>query len=155
MRRLLILLFATAALGRLACGQQHAHELTEEEIGSVHFLTTCCKTTEASFSRAVALLPSFQYELARSVFHGHLKPRPELRHGVLGHRDGLQTGAFVCPRVQRKCSRPAATSNGVCPPRCRFRMGCETNSFHSVGPRQTLRSTTKHQENFGRTFDGS
>ena len=68
MRRLLILLFATAALGRLACGQQHAHELTEEEIGSVHFLTTCSKTTEASFSRAVALLHSFQYELARSVF---------------------------------------------------------------------------------------
>lgn len=68
MRRLLILLFATAALGRLAWGQQHAHELTEEEIGSVHFPTTCSKTTEASFSRAVALLHSFQYELARSVF---------------------------------------------------------------------------------------
>ena len=68
MRRLLILLFATAALGRLACGQQNAHELTEEEIGSVHFLTTCSKTTEASFGRAVALLHSFQYELARSVF---------------------------------------------------------------------------------------
>lgn len=68
MRPLVILIFATAILGRLAWGQQHVHELTEEEIGSVHFPTTCSKTTETYFSRAVALLHSFQYELARSVF---------------------------------------------------------------------------------------
>jgi hypothetical protein len=68
MRRLVILLLVTAVLGRLAWGQQNAHQLTEEEIGSVHFPTTCSKSTEAAFSRAVALLHSFQYELARSVF---------------------------------------------------------------------------------------
>ncbi|HXY51381.1 MAG TPA: hypothetical protein VEI01_18165 [Terriglobales bacterium] len=34
----------------------------------MHLSTTCSKTTEASFSRAVALLHSFQYELARDVF---------------------------------------------------------------------------------------
>ena len=56
--------------GNLLWCQQHVHELTEEEIGSVHFPTTCSKTTEASFSRAVALLHSFQYELARKVFTG-------------------------------------------------------------------------------------
>jgi|SRR5579864_220161 len=54
--------------GILWCQAQHVHQLTEEEIGSVRFPTTCSKITEANFSRAVALLHSFQYELARKVF---------------------------------------------------------------------------------------
>ena len=47
---------------------EHHHALTEEEIGSVHFATSCAKTTEASFNQAVAMLHSFQYEDSGQAF---------------------------------------------------------------------------------------
>ena len=46
----------------------HHHALTEEEVGSVNFATSCSKTVSASFNRAVALLHSFQYEQTRAAF---------------------------------------------------------------------------------------
>ena len=39
------------------------------------------------------------------------------------------------------------TGNGVCSPRCRFGMGCKTNSFYSFRPRQTGRGTPNDSEN--------
>ena len=50
------------------CDEGHHHALTEEEIGSVHFATSCAKTTEASFNQAVAMLHSFQYEDSGQAF---------------------------------------------------------------------------------------
>ena len=50
------------------CDEGHHHALTEEEIGSVHFATSCAKTTENSFNRAVAMLHSFQYEDSGQAF---------------------------------------------------------------------------------------
>jgi tetratricopeptide (TPR) repeat protein len=47
---------------------QHNHAPTAEEVGSVHFPTSCSKNVGESFNRAVALLHSFQYERARQVF---------------------------------------------------------------------------------------
>jgi len=48
--------------------EQHHHTLSGEELGSVHFATTCNKDVESSFNRGVALLHSFQYEKARTTF---------------------------------------------------------------------------------------
>lgn len=50
------------------CDEGHHHELTEAEIGAVHFSTSCAKTVERNFNQAVALLHSFQYEQARQAF---------------------------------------------------------------------------------------
>jgi len=50
------------------CDEQHHHELTESEVGSVHFATSCSGEVAAEFNRAVALLHSFQYEDARRAF---------------------------------------------------------------------------------------
>ena len=69
MRRTVILLLACLCPGSLRlAAQEHHHELSAEEVGSVHFLTSCSKTVELSFDRAVALLHSFQYEQARQAF---------------------------------------------------------------------------------------
>ncbi len=46
----------------------HHHTLTDEEVGSVHFLTSCAPAVAPGFNRAVALLHSFQYEQARDAF---------------------------------------------------------------------------------------
>jgi tetratricopeptide (TPR) repeat protein len=49
--------------------QEHHHELSAEEIGSVQFPTSCSKPVESSFNQAVALLHSFQYDQARQAFN--------------------------------------------------------------------------------------
>lgn len=64
----LLVLFLLGA--RLAQADEgHHHALTEEEVGSVHFQTSCSKGAQATFQRAVALLHSFQYEQARAAFN--------------------------------------------------------------------------------------
>ncbi|MBZ5704848.1 MAG: hypothetical protein LAN63_05805 [Acidobacteriia bacterium] len=69
MRVLAGLLSASVLFVSLAwCDEGHHHELTEAEVGAVNFSTSCAKTLERSFNRAVALLHSFQYEQARQAF---------------------------------------------------------------------------------------
>lgn len=46
----------------------HHHDLTAQELGSVHFPTTCAQGVQKDFDRSVALLHSFQYEQARAAF---------------------------------------------------------------------------------------
>jgi tetratricopeptide (TPR) repeat protein len=58
------------------CDEGHQHELTEQQVGSVHFATSCTKPVQADFQRAVALLHSFQYEQARVAFQEVAKKDP-------------------------------------------------------------------------------
>src|SRR5258708_6904509 len=59
-----ILCFVPLALSQ----EEHHHDISEEEVGSVHFLTSCRADLAGNFNRAVALLHSFQYEQARGAF---------------------------------------------------------------------------------------
>ena len=58
------------------CSDEHHHQLTQEALGSVHFLTSCSRSVERGFNRAVALLHSFQYEQARQAFAEVLNQDP-------------------------------------------------------------------------------
>ena len=70
MRHRTILLLALLVFGlQPLAAQEHHHELSAAETGSVHFANSCAKTVETSFNRAVALLHSFQYEQARQAFN--------------------------------------------------------------------------------------
>ena len=42
--------------------------LSQEELGSVHFKTSCTENVTTDFTHAVALLHSFQYEQADHAF---------------------------------------------------------------------------------------
>jgi hypothetical protein len=55
----------------------HHHALTEQEVGSVQFETSCSKGIAGSFNRAVALLHSFQYEQTRQAFAQIAKEHPD------------------------------------------------------------------------------
>src|SRR4051794_16532103 len=67
--RLLLIFVSILFFGSpLWADETHHHELTEQELGSVHFATTCATSTQGVFQRAIALLHSFQYELARAAF---------------------------------------------------------------------------------------
>jgi tetratricopeptide (TPR) repeat protein len=69
MRFALALLGAVLIVAGMARPDEgHQHQLTEQEVGSVHFSTSCAKGVQAAFQRAVALLHSFQYEQARAAF---------------------------------------------------------------------------------------
>jgi len=69
MRLLMVAVFSLAVSVFPAwCDEGHHHDLSEEEVGSVHFVTSCSKAVGVSFNRGVALLHSFQYEQARQAF---------------------------------------------------------------------------------------
>ena len=49
--------------------ESHHHSMTAEELGTVHFQTSCSPKVEADFNRGVALLHSFWYEEAEKTFN--------------------------------------------------------------------------------------
>src|SRR5712691_10559660 len=63
--------------GAAWCDEGHQHDLTEQEVGSVHFTTSCAKAVQTDFQRAVAILHSFKYEQARACFHAIAKQDPQ------------------------------------------------------------------------------
>ena len=84
MRKGIAALSVMAVCAWIAQAQEgHHHELTEQEVGSVHFATTCSEGMseparaefDASFNKAVALLHSFQYEDTRRAFEAIAKKK--------------------------------------------------------------------------------
>jgi tetratricopeptide (TPR) repeat protein len=112
------LLFASFAW----CGDEHHHTLTQEEVGSVHFSTSCSKTVESSFNRSVALLHSFQYEQARQSFDeiSHQDPKCAMAQwGVaMSHYHGLwDNGDTAAGRVALHNAEQIAGANPNITPR--------------------------------------
>lgn len=72
LRSALVGILAVAALARTAAvGQEHEHQhdhAVPEKLGTVSFPITCREEVRAPFSRGVALLHSFGYELAAAAF---------------------------------------------------------------------------------------
>lgn len=75
--RLLAIFIMLVSLSPAWADEGHHHELTEEEVGSVHFATSCSKSVETSFNHAIALLHSFQYENTRHAFEEVWQRDPE------------------------------------------------------------------------------
>jgi tetratricopeptide (TPR) repeat protein len=73
--------------------ERHHHALSEQEIGSVQFATSCSPQVAAAFNRAVALLHSFQYEKTREAFTEVAKQDPSCAMAYWGvamsHYHGL------------------------------------------------------------------
>jgi hypothetical protein len=86
MRRSVAVFGAVLLCGWAVRGQEgHHHELSEQEVGSVHFATTCSAGMseaakaefDAKFNKAVALLHSFQYEDTRAAFERIASENPQ------------------------------------------------------------------------------
>ena len=109
-----LLLSVTAAW----CDEDHQHELTEQQIGSVHFATSCSKAVQGDFQRAVALLHSFQYEQARGAFQEIAKRDPTCAMAQWGiamsHYHGLwDNGDTVAGREAIRKAQQIATTSAV------------------------------------------
>jgi len=117
MRRTTILLVAFFLMAsRTLAAQGHHHELSAEEIGSVHLLTSCSKAAQPGFDRAVALLHSFQYEQARQAFNevSALDPSCAMAQwGVaMSHYHGLwESGDTAAGRLALKKAQSSAGAN--------------------------------------------
>jgi len=99
-----------------ACQEGHHHSVTEEEVGSVHFSTSCRADLATSFNRAVALLHSFQYEQARESFReiSEKDPPCAMAHwGVaMSHYHGLwENGDLAAGRAALKKAQQIAAEN--------------------------------------------
>jgi tetratricopeptide (TPR) repeat protein len=108
------ILLCSAALPVAA--QEHHHELSTEEVGSVQFTTSCSKAVTTSFNRAVALLHSFQYEQARAAFTEISKQEPSCamaKWGVaMSHYHGVwRNGDNAAGRLALKSAQRIADSN--------------------------------------------
>jgi tetratricopeptide (TPR) repeat protein len=96
--------------------KEHHHALTEQEVGSVHFETSCSKDGAASFNRAVALLHSFQYEQTRQAFTQITKDDPKCAMAYWGiamsHYHGLwDNGDYPAGREALRHAQQIATVN--------------------------------------------
>jgi tetratricopeptide (TPR) repeat protein len=102
--------------------EEHHHALTEEEVGSVHFLTSCRADLADGINRAVALLHSFQYEQARQAFTEISEKEPQCamaQWGVaMSHYHGLwDNGDTAAGRVALKKAQQIAAGNARTTPR--------------------------------------
>src|ERR1700694_4068369 len=107
-----ILFFGPFAL----CQERHHPALTEEEVGSVHFSTSCRTDLASSFNRAVALLHSFQYEQAREAFTEVASRDPQCamtQWGIaMSHYHGMwDNGDLEAGRVALEKAKQIAASN--------------------------------------------
>jgi tetratricopeptide (TPR) repeat protein len=96
----------------------HHHALTEQEVGSVQFETSCSKDIAGSFNRAVALLHSFQYEQTRQAFAQIAKEHPDCAMAEWGiamsHYHGLwDSGDMPAGREALRKAQEIAASNAT------------------------------------------
>jgi tetratricopeptide (TPR) repeat protein len=100
------------------CDEGHQHDLTEQQVGSVHFSTSCAKAVQTDFQRAVALLHSFQYEQARAAFQEIAKQDPTCAMAQWGiamsHYHGLwENGDTAAGREAIKKAQLIASSASI------------------------------------------
>ena len=73
----ILTLLAILSLAGPVAAQTHDHEHPEpEQLGRVHFETSCAPDVSAAFDRAVALLHSFSFSTAKQAFEGVAEADP-------------------------------------------------------------------------------
>ena len=102
--------------------EEHHHAMTAEEVGSVHFLTSCRPDLTDPFNRSVAMLHSFQYEQARQAFTEISERDPQCamaQWGVaMSHYHGMwDNGDTAAGRLALNQARQTAAGNAKTTPR--------------------------------------
>ncbi|HZP63140.1 MAG TPA: hypothetical protein VFB28_06975 [Terriglobales bacterium] len=80
---LMLVMALLVAVNSAADDESHHHEdLTPEQLGTVHFPTSCTESVQRGFQRGVALLHSFWYEEAQKQFEAVVQEDP---HCAMAH----------------------------------------------------------------------
>ncbi|MGO8983184.1 MAG: hypothetical protein ACLPHI_03445 [Terriglobales bacterium] len=91
MRKLFWVVCIAAALsGGAAADDDHHHEaLTQDQLGTVHFLVSCTPDAQQTFEKGIALLHSFWYEEAEKTFLDAEKQDPKCAMAYWGEAMSL------------------------------------------------------------------
>jgi hypothetical protein len=122
MKKLLLTILITAALcGSRAAAQEpeHHHHQEAEKLGSVNFPVSCVPGVQNEFTRAVALLYSFEYEESQQAFVDVAKKDPNCAMAYWGQamslyhqlwdrpkKENLQRGAELMAKAGKLKSTP-------------------------------------------------
>ncbi len=79
----------------------------DQQLGNVHFKTSCNEVAQRRFDRAMRYQHSFWYINAKEVFEEVAQGRSDLRHGAVGHR-AHPARQSAQPRSRGPTSRPAS-----------------------------------------------
>src|ERR1700689_374553 len=77
MRTLICLCLAAVFCGAALADEGHHDELTQQQLGTVHFPVSCTPDAQKTFEKGVALLHSFWYEEAEKTFQDAEKRDPK------------------------------------------------------------------------------
>src|ERR1700692_423774 len=84
-----ILCVAAAFSGVAAADDGHHDELTQEQLGTVHFPVACTPGAQKTFEKGVALLHSFWYEEAEKTFAAARKEDPKCAMAYWGEATSM------------------------------------------------------------------
>src|SRR6266699_5613591 len=76
------LICAALAVFSVADEGHHHDQLNQQQLGTVHFPTSCAPSVQKSFERGVALLHSFAFETAEHIFRQVAQDDP---HCAMAH----------------------------------------------------------------------
>jgi hypothetical protein len=95
MRKLIwVLCIAAAFSGAAAADEDHHHEeLTQEQLGTVHFPVSCTPDAQKTFEKGVALLHSFWYEESEKTFLDVEKKDPKCPKVLRGRKPSWECAA--------------------------------------------------------------
>lgn len=79
---MLVLAWALSTVPLVAGQSHHPDELNEQQLGTVHFPTSCAPKVQRNFERGVALLHSFAFETAEATFRQVVTDDP---HCAMAH----------------------------------------------------------------------
>src|SRR5271170_8030727 len=90
MRKLIcVLCMAASFSGAAAADAGHHDELTQDQLGTVHFPVSCTPDSQKKFEKGVALLHSFWYEEAEKTFLDIEKQDPKCAMAYWGEAMSL------------------------------------------------------------------
>ena len=109
------LLAASVSVAALALSSSQplvAQGDVDQQLGNVHFETSCNEVAQRRFDRAMRYQHSFWYGAAKEIFEEVAQGRSDLRHGALGHRaDAARQSAQRDPAAQPR-ARPRRHPEG-------------------------------------------
>src|SRR6202167_683536 len=117
MRKLIWFLCIAAAFSAAAADDEihHHEELTEAQLGTVHFPVSCTPAAQRTFERGVALLHSFWYEESEKAFFEIEKQDPKCAMAYWGEAMSLWHQLWNRPDAQtiERASRELEKSDGL------------------------------------------
>ncbi len=142
-----ILCIAVASSGVAFADEDHHHEeLTQQQLGTVHFSVSCTPDAEKTFEKGVALLHSFWYEESEKTFQDAAKQDPKCAMAYWGEAMSLWHQLWNRPDAAtvKQASAELEQADELKPPTARERDYIHAmQAFYSNNPKADHEARTR------------